>query len=141
VGSPTDEISKEGSQISVHPNHFKELGDHMSAVMLCIVFGLVMGKLLTGSVFEFATLFIVSLGVSLVTFNQLKQRRIRLKAQAGYCCSVMVASDQMLELFQMGKAGQFMPLLGEIPELIIGGFLVPAIAVSAVQLFRVLMEI
>ena len=40
----------------------------------------------------------------------------------------------------MAKRGQFMPLVGEIPELIIGGFLVPAIAVSAVQLFRILME-
>lgn len=140
VGNQKDEIPKESSHISVHPNHLKGLGDHMGAVMLSIVFGLVMGRLLTGSVLEFATLFIVSLGVSLATFHQLKQRQVRLRAQAGYCCSVMIASDQMLELFQMGKAGQLMSLLGEVPELIIGGFLVPAIAVSAIQLLRILME-
>ncbi|MCK9744962.1 hypothetical protein [Pseudomonas syringae] len=112
----------------------------MSAVTLSIVFGLVMGRFFTGSVYEFAALFIVSVGVSLLTFHLLNQRRVRLQAQTAYCCSVMVASNQIMELFQMAKRGQFMPLVGEIPELIIGGFLVPAIAVSAVQLFRILME-
>ena len=112
----------------------------MSAVMPSIVFGLVMGRFFTGSVYEFAALFVVSVGVSLLTFHLLIQRRARLQAQTAYCCSVMVASNQMLELFQMAKGGQFMPLVGEIPELIIGGFLVPAIAVATVQLFRILSE-
>jgi len=112
----------------------------MNAVMPSIVFGLVMGRFFTGSVYEFSALFVVSVGMSMLTFHLLIQRRVRLQAQTAYCCSVMVASNQMLELFQMAKGGQFMPLVGEIPELIIGGFLVPAIAVATVQLFRILRE-
>ena len=124
----------------VDQNRFRDREDHMRALMVCVVTGLLMGRYLTASIPEFAVLFIVSIAVSLLTLHWVSQWRVKLQALAGYCCSVMIASTQMMELVRFAKGGYFLPLLGEIPELIIGGFMVPAMAIVTVHLFMIFRE-
>lgn len=107
----------------------------MKLLMASVGLGLLLGRYFTDALPDFALLFVASMVVAATIFHHTAHLREKLRALTAYCLSIMAASTQMSELFQFGHQGHYGPLAGEVPELIFGAFLVPAIAITAVYLF------
>lgn len=110
----------------------------MKLLMTSVGLGLLLGRFLTDALSDFALLFVASMVVAATIFHHAASLKEKFRALTSYCLSIMTASTQMSELFQFGHEGHFGPLAGEVPELIVGTFLVPAIAIAAVYLFMLL---
>lgn len=107
----------------------------MKLLMASVGLGLLLGRYFTDALPDFALLFVASMVVAATIFRHAAHLKEKFRALTAYCLSIMAASTQMSELFQFGQEGHFGPLAGEVPELIVGAFLVPAIAIAAVYLF------
>ncbi|MCY1188569.1 hypothetical protein D9M73_296960 [compost metagenome] len=57
-----------------------------------------------------------------------------LVAMGAYCLAIMVSSSHMDDLVELVQRGLYVHAIGELPEVLIGGLMVPAVAMSAVFL-------
>ncbi|KGU82284.1 hypothetical protein [Pseudomonas mediterranea] len=106
----------------------------MKMLIGAVLLGLLMGRFFTDSLPDFAVLFVASIMVAATIFHHVAHVNAKYRALAAYCLSITTASTQMSELIEFWHEGHIWQLAGEIPELIVGAFLVPAIAIAAVYL-------
>ncbi|MNO94961.1 hypothetical protein D3C76_865940 [compost metagenome] len=106
----------------------------MTALLLCVGVGLLAGQFLTDTLGDFLCLIAVNMAMAWVIMHCLAQGKRMLAAMGAYCLSIMVSSSHMDDLVELVQRGLYGHAIGELPELLIGGLMVPAISMSAVYL-------
>lgn len=110
----------------------------MTVHLLCAGVGLLTGQFLTDTLGEFLCLIAVSMTMAWAITHHVSQGKRMLAAMSVYCFAVMASSSHMDDLIHLAQRGLYVHALGELPELLIGGLLIPAIAMSAVYLVSLL---